>query len=227
MDGPEIQIIPGQPSAQGYVSSISKIVLSASDASGVDNIYYNVDSGTWQTYAGPFYLSVEGAHTVHAYARDIMGNTGQTITQELNVDDTPPVVYVLGAVDNAITVNRGDNISMMVSDSGVSVCTIEYSQDGGSTWVEYMSTGITVENDMTLIYYAQDALGNSCPEQTLAIKINSSDNKMLYLEIGFTFAAIGTVLLIYINRPGVDSPEKLPEKKDDPKPERKKKNRRH
>ncbi len=224
--GPEVLIVPGEPSTSKYISSATHITIEATDeASGVAEIYYRIDQDLWQAYTTPLRLTDERSYSISAYAVDRIGHPCEVIHLERTVDNTPPEVSVTGAVDDAISVDRGDTLFFVTSDSGVSDCTIFYSLDGGLIWTEY--AGITVEENMVITYYAQDALGNSGIENTLTVTstANPSSNNMFYLGIGFSIAAIGIVILIYINRPEPDSPKK--DSKEVPEPNKKKSNKRN
>jgi len=53
----------------------SEVVLSAADAtSGIQAIYYRIDSGTWNTYTDLISLIGTGTHTIDYYSEDHAGN---------------------------------------------------------------------------------------------------------------------------------------------------------
>jgi hypothetical protein len=59
----------------GVYTSDVKVTLTASDdVTGVKAIYYKLDGGPQQTYAAPFTVSAQGAHTVEFWSEDFAGN---------------------------------------------------------------------------------------------------------------------------------------------------------
>lgn len=58
-----------------YISPVEVTLTATDDSSGVDYTKYKVDTGNWTTYAVPFTVSDDGAHTVYFYSVDKVGNT--------------------------------------------------------------------------------------------------------------------------------------------------------
>ena len=61
------------------VDTSTEFTITSDDGSGsgIDEISYRVDSGTWNEYTGPFTLSgyATGNHTIEYFATDNLGNT--------------------------------------------------------------------------------------------------------------------------------------------------------
>src|SRR5947199_92240 len=67
------------------------MTLDASDfTSGVAATYYRIDSGDLSTYAGPFSISGQGAHSVTFYSLDNAGNTEAPESDSFTIDSVPP-----------------------------------------------------------------------------------------------------------------------------------------
>jgi len=112
------------------------------------------NSGSWNTYTNGVAVSSNG--TYNFKATDAAGNTGTaSITfANINVDTTPPVITLNY---NNITENlQFDTLTATTNEAA----TITYSTDGGATWLEYPSGGITVTENGTYIFRAVDGAGN-------------------------------------------------------------------
>lgn len=76
-----------------YISPRTKVVLSAQDPeSGVQNIDYQIDNTTTETYQKPFSIESEGTHNVTFVGLDNVNNTNEK-TFELIVDATAPTIF--------------------------------------------------------------------------------------------------------------------------------------
>lgn len=78
------------------VAPSSRIALDSTDGLGVGvgHLSYAIDTSSSVSYATPFSLVVEGAHTVKFSGVDRLGNAGAEFTRSLSVDSTPPVSVV-------------------------------------------------------------------------------------------------------------------------------------
>jgi Bacterial Ig-like domain (group 3)/Pro-kumamolisin, activation domain len=79
-----------------YYENLASVTLHATDpgytsspqtGSGVANIFYQVNGGTWTTYSVPFLVGKNGANTVNYYATDNAGNVGSTQTLAIGITD--------------------------------------------------------------------------------------------------------------------------------------------
>src|SRR5205823_5304481 len=78
-----VAALSGQEGCHGWFVSNVTVFLNATDAlSGLTNLSYRIDNGSWQTYSGPFLLA-EGLHQVDFLAIDLAGNV--EALQSLNV----------------------------------------------------------------------------------------------------------------------------------------------
>src|SRR5207253_125580 len=69
-----IAAVSGQEGSNGWFVSNVTVFLNATDAlSGLANLSYRIDNGSWQTYSAPFLLA-EGLHQVDFLAIDLAGN---------------------------------------------------------------------------------------------------------------------------------------------------------
>ena len=152
----------GTAGAGGWWISDVTVTLSATDAtSGVERIDYRVDGGAWQTYAGPFAVSGDGAHTVDYHGHDYAGlmETDRTLT--FNIDTTPP------STTASLAGTPGDNgwrrgavtVTLTASDPASGPAATTYRVNGGP-WQTYTGP-VTVATDgsYTMDFYTTDLAG--------------------------------------------------------------------
>jgi hypothetical protein len=232
-EAPIVTISPQQPFITSggtiYATSTTLFKLEISDDSGIAQSSYMTDYGTWTPYTTPFTVWVSGEHTIKAMATDNLGLTSPEVTITVYIDTAPPLVSIKGETGTDIEVKKGDAIEFISSDSGVGQNIIYYSLDEGNSWNEYTSP-IEINEEVTIIYYAKDGLGNTAVQTTATVKLVSSNiwtttNLMiLWLVVGVT---IIIVIYIYYRRLP-DDPEKEEKKekekikKDETKPKKKK-----
>jgi cytochrome c len=94
--------------------------------SGVDHIYYKIDSGAWSEYASPFTLTEDGSHEVSYYAVDTTGNIETTKTAEIHIDQSLPEITLAKQQIDLLTVK----FTAQVSDEPSGIDRVEFSLDG-------------------------------------------------------------------------------------------------
>ncbi len=67
-----------------YISAVSAFI----DCSA----FYKIDNGSWMVYTFPFMISGDGRHTL--VATDNLYNPNWTEEYHINIDETPPVIYL-------------------------------------------------------------------------------------------------------------------------------------
>ncbi len=86
--------VAGVRGSGGWYTSNVTVNLSAADTgSGVANIAYRLDGGTWQAYGMPIHID-DGTHTMDIRATDLAGNVGNLTSAPVDVDTRPPVLAV-------------------------------------------------------------------------------------------------------------------------------------
>src|SRR5207244_6751786 len=106
-------------------------------SSGVANLSYRVDGGSWLPYNGPFVLG-DGLHTVDDFASDQAGLAEAIHSTTVAIDRTPP------ATTATITGTAGANgwyvsnviVGLSADDSGSGVAATYVQVDGGN-WAIY------------------------------------------------------------------------------------------
>ena len=200
------------PNGIWYITSQTNISLLADDVgSGVAEIWYSLDNGTWTLFASAFDLA-PGLHEIQYYAEDNLGHASAVMSLSLFHDDLPPVIYFLGPSpdDGVIRIESGGMISLSASDTGVGVEAIYYSLDGGVTWMEYTELLPFTESG-TLMCRSLDVLGNMGDTVTVTIEIISDDDggmNFWWIIIILIIGVIGGILGYWlISKRGSRPPE--------------------
>lgn len=193
--------IIGTEGDNGWFTSDVSVTLSASDlladtsvaTSGVDKVWYQVDGGTWQEYAGSFPVNGDGMHTVQLYSVDLAGNVEATKSVTINIDTIAPSSdaslsgtmgnnsWYISNVTLAITASDGESISPLagrlttdavaVSD----VARIEYSVDAGATWETYIDpVQFSDDGPVSVQYRAVDGAGLVGDSGSVGFKVDRS-----------------------------------------------------
>ncbi|TFF89389.1 MAG: hypothetical protein EU549_00805, partial [Promethearchaeota archaeon] len=152
-----------------YVLSTTSISISADDGSGsgMGEIWFRIDGGSWVEYSGAFTLNGygEGLHTIEYYSIDNVGHVESTNSENIYLDITEPtssLSYIPHYSPNYII--DITTFSLSADDgSGSSIDKIWYRIDEGS-WVEYIETFILSnygEGLHTIEYYSVDNVGHA------------------------------------------------------------------
>lgn len=134
---PETEIKIGNPKHENpsgiYVSSLTPFsFLSRDDLSGIMEVRYKVDNGSWNSYYSEFYLNdySEGSHVITYFGVDKAGNreTGRNITVIL--DKTPPRVEKASPKERLFSNSMMVNFIVKVSDPFSGMREVELFVDG-------------------------------------------------------------------------------------------------
>lgn len=125
------------PSGTRYISSRSKVQLSAQDnKSGVEKIEYSFEGGSYQLYAEPFKLPVKaGAAKLYYRASDKLGNTSDVATLPYSMDIVPPQsqYHIVGPsyqVRSDIYITNATRIVLTSTDDASGVKQTQYQEEG-------------------------------------------------------------------------------------------------
>jgi hypothetical protein len=151
----------GTMGSNGWYKSHVYVILTATDnESGVDQIYYRIDNGTWSEYHSPVEISLDGVHVVSYYSIDITGNIETIKTANMSMDHTPPDITVtkedISLFEYRFTATASDALSGMDR--------VEFSLDGLLQLTDaeppyvYTWSGL---GDHTVTATAYDLAGNS------------------------------------------------------------------
>ncbi|MEM2350928.1 MAG: Ig-like domain-containing protein, partial [Thermoproteota archaeon] len=155
--------------ATTFVSGSTAFELSASDdASGVREIKYRIDGGSWNTYASEFTLSTlpDGSHNIGYYSTDRSNNNETEKTLLVVLDKTPPVVSDARPTGSQILGSTSVRFAVRVEDTGSGVKEVRLIVDGTSQGTmtggsEYSKTISLSEGSHTWSVEALDNLDNA------------------------------------------------------------------
>jgi hypothetical protein len=166
------------------------VFVTASDSGsgmtgGAAKIEYNLDGAGW--VEGDLIVVIpDGDHTLQVRATDAAGKTETpTTTYHVRVDRTAPTT-----TDNAASpwVNSQVTVHLTAADAGSGMTSgsaeIEYSTDGGTTWIPALATAATnvvVDPDpvthstdgLQLLYRSTDAVGNVEATKSCTVPIDT------------------------------------------------------
>ncbi|HET6711986.1 OmpL47-type beta-barrel domain-containing protein [Amycolatopsis sp.] len=175
--------VAGERDPAGNYLESATVTLSATDAgSGVASVEYQLDGGTWTTYAAPVVVSAVGTHMLHYRATDVAGNTSEEGMAHFTVvegpgDTTPPTVTasIAGNKDPAGNYLDVATVSLSAADADSAVRSVEYQLDGGA-WTAYTApVAVTAPGAHMLHYRATDVAGNVSPEGMAHFTVVRSD----------------------------------------------------
>lgn len=196
-------------SATLYITSSTEFTFNPMDwedygsAVGVDYTKYRIDSGAWCDFTGvPITFSGDdGVHTMDYYSVDHLGNTEATKSRVVFLDNTPPEVNIELPGDGAYVYGLIP-IVISATDEGSGVHHVDYSLDGGATWlpatydtvkdrwIGLWDTTLFTEGTHTLSARAEDNVGNIGYDDTpptvtivyLDYEIEFSDSDWNYIQ---------------------------------------------
>lgn len=154
-----------QPLAGALIRGDVAALVRASDSlTTIGSVEINVDGGAWSAalihdasesvYSSALGNLIDGAHNIAARATDSAGNTGSAAAVSFTVDNTPPQIEVLGAVDAGV---YGDDVTLTVTATDTHLASTTTTLNG----VPYVSgTLITASGPQQLLVVALDAAGN-------------------------------------------------------------------
>jgi len=158
-------LVPHDPDGSNgwYVSCVTIVLFSTDEQSGVDAIWYRIDTGFWTLYTVPFRFCNDGQHTIEYYSFDKAGNKEDTNSIDVKIDKIPPVTKhefdgVIGKEDWFVS---NVTVTLSASDATSGVNYTKYMLDNG-TWMNYTEPfNVTEDGDYTLYYYSVDLAGNT------------------------------------------------------------------
>src|SRR5439155_4907 len=165
----------GTAGANGWYLSNVTGYLGASDAtSGVANLSYQVDGGSWLSYNGPFVLG-EGLHTVAYFASDQAGLVEAIHSTTAPIDRTPPstAATITGTAGANGWYRSNVTGSLTGTDATSRVAAVNYRIDSGS-WLVYAGPIVLGEGRHLLEYRASDVAGNLEAIHARSIAVDSS-----------------------------------------------------
>lgn len=146
-----------------FLSPKGSLRLSAKDkASGVAEIFYQVDGAPAQSYQGPIKGLSGGEHQLTYYAKDRVNNQEREQRLTFFVDDLPPELatrFSTGSM-GAETYPQGSLLFLMGTDQASGLKRIQYRLDGGQKVTYDQPLRLDRPGRYRLEVWAQDKVGN-------------------------------------------------------------------
>jgi hypothetical protein len=172
---------------QTYVSSSSLISLEATDQSGIQGIWFKIDSGMWTQYTGMFTITTEGSHTITYNSTDNLDQSESNNLKNLIVDDTAPSTSItIGSPSygsGQVLVNSSTQFTLTSSDSSSGLNQTWYRFDNGS-FVPYTAQFTLAgepDGPHVIIFYSADNIGN---EEDVKTQLVFLDNEAPSADAG-------------------------------------------
>lgn len=167
--------------------------------SGVALVELSFDNGvTWVPATGTTSWSIswdttqipDGDYPVQARATDVAGNVGDTVTVNIQVDNTPPGV-------NIITPESGSFVARMITingtaeDLGSGIEKVEVSLDGGQSWLEAQgtldwalewNTLLVPDGPYTIMARSIDTLGQQSTPDTTNVVVDNTAPAVQFID---------------------------------------------
>jgi hypothetical protein len=158
-----------------------KVALQAQDEmSGVETLFFRLDSLGFAPYTGEFGVATEGPHQVQYYGIDHVGNKAPVKTETFTVDVTPPTstYNIVGVAENNV-ISVSTKIYFTATDNIVGVAKTSYKFDDAATWSTasngaVLPTQQLAEGPHTLTYYSTDHLDNAESPRTYSFFLDKT-----------------------------------------------------
>ncbi|MGC9308699.1 MAG: OmpL47-type beta-barrel domain-containing protein, partial [Thermoplasmatota archaeon] len=172
---------PGPSGMHGwYTDSVTINLTSIDQTSGVDVIYYRLNTGPWTTYTDDVIITAEGNHSLQLYAVDAAGNQEPVQNIMVHVDTTPPDTTVALAGEGNDPYFSSDTQVTLTATDGMSGINATYYQLDGSDWTLYTTpVMVAAEGQHSLSYYAQDKAGLTHPVATTTFTVDTTPPSLM------------------------------------------------
>lgn len=177
-----------------FIGGLTKITLNCNDKlSGVQKLYYSLDSAAYQEYTAPIEFQEQGEYILQFYSVDNVGNMEEVTYNHLVLDDENPATKLEVKEDlyNDILSARS-SIELIASDD-YGIKAIHYSLDGNTEKIYKSSirAAYLSQGEHILTYYSEDRLGNKEDPKTFKFYIDKTPPTIVEEIIGKSFIANG------------------------------------
>ncbi|MGC8802526.1 MAG: OmpL47-type beta-barrel domain-containing protein [Bacteroidales bacterium] len=178
-----------------YLSGVSKIILSATDAlSGVDKIMYSLDGNSYTEYTSPIELADQKEYLLKYFAYDHVGNMEEVRTAILVVDKTAPRVSMEIKGDFYEQILAGNaSIIFCIEDTLSEPENLYYTLNDGATttYMTPIDARKLPQGEYKLTYWAEDKVGNSSDKTTFTFYVDKTPPTIIPEIMGKTYLING------------------------------------
>lgn len=172
-----------------------KITLASSDeTSGIEAIYYSIDSAPYKKYTEAINLTEEKPYSFKYYSVDNVGNVEEVQSEDIVLDKSAPStsLNIEGDLSESVLSSRSQ-IALSTTDNVSSKAKTFYTIDDGKTFV--YSGPISIENvsegEHTITYFSVDDVNNNEEKKTYSFFLDKSAPRVIDEIIGNTFISNG------------------------------------
>lgn len=148
-----------------YYGEGLKVDLSSRDAvSGLEQIYYSLNSTSFSKYSSPITSFNEGDNSLYYFSSDNVGNAEKNRLKNFVYDVTPPTTTkeIVGIQHGSLILSPKTKIDLSSEDALSGVNRVLYNFDSGSDRKYYSPISLSTlsDGDHTLYYYSYDNVKN-------------------------------------------------------------------
>lgn len=146
-----------------YGPNLKMELASEDEMSGLNSIFYALESGTFTKFDGKINLDVEKEYTIQYYALDNVGNVEEMNNVSIVVDKSSPEtsLSVIGdKIDNVINSNTEFQLEGSDQLTGVKVTKFAIDDNPYQTYSGNISISDLSDGEHTLSYYSEDMVEN-------------------------------------------------------------------
>jgi len=167
------------PNGKTFISGSTPISLTASDAmSGIAQIDYRLDGGSWLPFREIFTIANEGEHRLEYRSTDNVGNQEAVHTLSLITDTTPPITSLTSSgrsmdSTDALFIRQPTAFDLDAVDMLSGVASREYRIDKGG-WLPYEPIRVDDRTTHVIAFRSVDQVGNRETAKSVTIKIDKT-----------------------------------------------------
>lgn len=179
-----------------YLRGKATISLTSKDAlSGVENIYYSIDSTDYRVYSTELALDTEKQYIIKYYSVDNVGNVEGIKRMVIVTDHTSPTTtHSLSGnyFENILSAKAAITISTNDSN-GVGIAKTKYKLDDGNErlYNTPINTAALEQGEHKLVYYSTDRVKNSETEHIYEFYVDKTPPTIIQEISGKSFVANG------------------------------------
>ncbi len=178
-----------------FIGKNATITFTAKDeVSGVENIYYALNTDAYKAYDEPVNFTDEVAHTIKYYAVDRVGNVEAKDEITYSADlSAPSTTHNLHGQYNEAVFSADVSINLEAADHLSGVKHIFYTIDNGKEKIysDRVYIGWLPEGEHTLTYYAEDEVENRETAHTLTFFLDKTPPLLTREILGDSYLSDG------------------------------------
>ncbi|QKG79338.1 OmpL47-type beta-barrel domain-containing protein [Tenuifilum thalassicum] len=147
------------------------------EQSGVDKIFFSVNSDDFKEYSQPISLTEDGEYEVRTYAVDHLGNKEPVVYRKIIVDATPPTTELTFRGDKYENILSGRSALVLNTSDRFGVAETKIMIDSSGKWNRYIKpiqTSRLSEGEHKISYFSIDNAGNVESSKTYTFYVDKT-----------------------------------------------------